>query len=189
MSAAASHLRLVGIDEVTGEVHDQGLTCPNCAAKQHELDEIVRKLKGMARELGEIRRDKNAEARAHQAWPIAVALFDYWKECTNHPRAKWTEDRFWLLLPHLAQFGPQNCAAAIAGIAHDHFTKQRANGTTVHYDAWETCFKNTGRVEESIRSRPKDWELPPQFETVPRRIVTEEAEVPATLFDVSTAAA
>lgn len=159
---AAAHLRVVQVDEETGELVGDG--CPSCQALQHELDELIRKFKGQSRELGEIRRDKDAEARAHEAWPTAVKLFEYWKSLTGHKRARWTEDRFWLILPHLRKLGSANCAAAIAGIAYQHYAQPRKNGTTEHFDGFETCFKDTGRVEAYVKRRPKDWVLPPEFE-------------------------
>lgn len=161
--AATAHLRVVQLDENTGEILDAIPECPHCAGKQHELDELVRKMKGLARELGEMRRDKDAEAREHQAWPTAVKLWEYWKEQTGHKRSKWKEDRFWLLLPRLQTFGSENCAAAIAGIAYQHYTEQRKNGSTEHYDSWDCCFGSTEKTEKYIKRRPKNWVLPAEF--------------------------
>lgn len=129
-----------------------------------ELTELLRKFTGQSRELGELRRDKDEEAREHEAWPMAVKLFEYWKQQTGHKRARWTEDRFWVVLPHLKKLGAANCAAAIAGLAFQHYEKPRRNGSIEHFDGWETCFKDAGRVESYAKRRPTDWVLPPEFE-------------------------
>ena len=151
----ASHLRLV--DE-EGNVTE--FSCPHCAGKEHELKELERKMRGLARELGELRRDKDAEARAHRAWPTAVALWEYWVELTGHTRAKWTTDRFWILLPQLRDFGAKNCAAAIAGIAYNPNEKLQRNGKMELYDDWATCFGSAGKVERYIKRRAAGWQLP-----------------------------
>jgi hypothetical protein len=156
---APRHLRII---DDQGEVTE--FACPHCQHKEDELAELVRKFRGQSRELAELRRDKDAEARAHEAWPTAIKLFDYWKLLTKHSKAKWSEDRFWVLLPSLKNFGAGNCAAAIAGIAHDPNTRVQRNGKTERYDDFATCFGSAGRVERYAKRRPKDWTLPEQFE-------------------------
>jgi hypothetical protein len=152
-------LRLV--DE-QGEIHPPD-DCPGCQAKEHELEELTRKMRGMARELGELRRDKDREAREHEAWPTILALFDYWREQTGHAKARWTGDRFWIALPLWKEWGAGNMAAAIAGIAFDPNRKPMRNGKIEVYDDWETVFKNSGNLRRYAARRPPDWTLPEQF--------------------------
>lgn len=158
MPAARSQLKLV--DE-HGEIYDE---CPECRAKEGELGELYRKFKGQSRELAELRRDKEAEARDHKLWPIILQLFGYWQEQTGHKRVKWSPEHFWSALPLVVNWGVGNCAAAIAGAAHDPWTKETKNGKMEKYDDWETVFKNSGSVRRYINRRPRDWSLPEQFE-------------------------
>lgn len=160
---AARGLKLVQpqgeiIDPDTGEITE--FACKSCQGKEHELTELQRKMRGMARELGELRRDKDLEAREHEAWPILLKLFDYWSELTGHTKAQWSSDRFWCALPLWKVKGTGNCAAAIAGIAYDPNTKPRKNGGQEIYDSWELVFKNMGALERYIRRRPRTWTLP-----------------------------
>lgn len=155
------HLRLV---DQNGEVSE--FACPNCQAKDDEFDELLRKFRSQSRELAELRRDRAREAREHEAWPTLKALFDYWREQTGHAKAKWTADRFWHALTLWSDFGTGNCAAGIAGIAHDPNRKQMKNGKWETFDSWELLFRETGTLERYIKRRPVDWVLPDLFKQI-----------------------
>lgn len=159
MAAAAKHLRL--LDAETGEITE--FACAHCKGKEDEVKELLKKFRGQSRELAELRRDKDAEARAHQAWPLLGALFLYWQELTGHTKAKWEPGRFWDALPLWKTFGTGNCAAAIAGLAFDANRKPMKNGKIEVYDSWELLFRNAGTLERYIKRRPTDWELPDRF--------------------------
>jgi hypothetical protein len=158
-------------------------------AKLTASEDKVEGLKGtvasQAGLIAELRRDRDAEARGHDLWPVAERLFAIWKAATGNTstRSTLTTDRFEILLPHLkgaegAELshdrldGPprnrlEECAAAIVGRVFEHFSDQRSNGTTRHYWEWERIFGNgrTGRrgkesvgaLEESMARRPRDW--------------------------------
>jgi hypothetical protein len=154
MARTARHLRV--LDE-QGEVHDR---CPECAAKELEQTELTRKLKAMARELGELRRDRHNEAIEHEKWPILFALFCLWQDETGHVRSRWTTARFWEGLPLLDAWGVGNFAAAIAGLAYDPGRKQLKNGKWEIYDSWELLTRNSDTFSRYMKRRPAGWELP-----------------------------
>jgi len=154
------HLRVV--DE-NGEILDG---CPECVGKDHELRELQRKMKAMARELGILRSNRAAEAVEHRAWPILVRLFQYWQQQCNHPRSRWNPQRFWDALPLLGTWGAANFAAAIAGIAFQPNARQLKNGKWEVYDSWELLTRDSGTFERYMRRRPKGWECPGVFREV-----------------------
>jgi hypothetical protein len=152
--------RALRVVDEHGEVHEE---CPSCQAKEDELKELIRKFRGQSRELAELRRDKDAEARAHESWPTLFKLFCYWQEMTGHSKAKWGPGRFWDALPLWGTFGTGNVAAGVAGIAFDANRKPMKNGRVEVFDSWELLFKNAGTLERYIKRRPADWVLPERF--------------------------
>jgi len=151
------HLRI--IDE-QGEILDQ---CPECNGKDHELRELQRKMKGMARELGELRAERNREALEHKAWPFLVRLFQLWQQECKHPRSRWSPTRFWAALHLFDTWGPANFAAAIAGIAYQPNARQLKNGKWEIYDSWELLTRDNGTFERYMKRRPRGWQCPMQF--------------------------
>ena len=74
-----------------------------------------------------------------------------------HAGCNFDHKRFALVEPHLKKKGPEVCLRAVAGIAFDHFSTPRKNGSVRHFDEWERVFKDAGQVEERANSAPKDW--------------------------------
>lgn len=178
--SAARHLHvaedLIGeVDPVTGELHTDQASLEHALraahgelqAKDHELDELIRKFKGQSRELGELRRDRDREAREHEAWPTLVKLHKYWRQQTGHTRVTFTPASFWVALPQLKNWGLGNLAAGVAGIAHDPNRRQLKNGKWETYDDWETLMRNQGNVRRYIGRRPEGWELPGELAEEP----------------------
>jgi hypothetical protein len=162
--------QLYAVDPQTGEISEYA--CVSCQRKEDELAELWRKFRGQSRELAELRRDRDAEARAHRAWPVLLMLFDYYKVLTGHGRARWTPDRFWCALGLWREFGSGNCAAGIAGIAYDPNRKQLKNGRFEVFDSWELLFRNSGTFERYCRRRPKDWVCPASLCTTEIRLLS-----------------
>ena len=108
-------------------------------------------------------RDKDAEARANEAWPTIMALHDYWRVQTGHKRARWTPDKFWMAWPLWTEFKTGNCAAGIAGIAHEPNRKLLKNGRWEMFDSWKLLFRDSVTLERYIKRRPVDWTLPERF--------------------------
>jgi hypothetical protein len=152
MAAALAHLRIVQVDEETGELHEG---CPNCEAKENELSELIRKMRGLARELGELRRDKQAEAEDSELWPRAVKHFQRWQRESNHPRCKWTAERFYLIEPFLKHHEDVMIERAIIGHCYDPFTTKRKNGTTRVFNGWDLLFRDDAHFEESANKAPR----------------------------------
>jgi hypothetical protein len=51
----------------------------------------------------------------------------------------------------------------VSGIAFDHFTGTRKNGTAIHYSEWERVFKDAGQVERFANAAPQGWREDPVF--------------------------
>lgn len=164
MAEPARHLHLL-VNTETGERHEFPDGCPHCSVKDDEIKGLQRDIRGWAARYAELERDKDAEARASKYWPAAVEIFEAWKAATGHKNSEWTSDRFWLIEPFLRRkkYGYEKCLRAVAGIAFDHFSAQRRNGTTVHYDEWSRCFKGADEVERFVNAAPKNWRTDPIF--------------------------
>lgn len=108
----ARHLQLVNTE--TGELVDAD-SCPGCKERDRTINEWKRKFNGVLSQLGKLRADKEAEARADQLWPHAVAIFRYWQERTSHHKAEFTVERFEIIAKRLRTHGPEECRRAIDG--------------------------------------------------------------------------
>ena len=151
-----SLLRLV--DE-SGEVLSEELRCDGCRELQDQLDGAGREIAGWRTRYANLERDKNADAAKNALWLPAQALFVHWKKLTGHTNSKWTPDRFCACEPLLRKYGVEVFERAVAGIAHDPYTKLRANGTVQKYDSWATLCKNADAFEEYANRAPKGWKV------------------------------
>ena len=117
----------------------------------------------------ELQRDKEEEARGEPLWEQAEAVFEAWKTATGRkPRTDFDWRRYRLIEPFLKKkkYGLPICLQAVAGIAYDHFSVQRKNGTTRHFNEWERVFKDSREVEERANAAPKGWGDQPHFAEV-----------------------
>lgn len=131
---------------------------------QWEIARHLQTIRGQAIEIGELRRDRDQEAREHPYWPQAVELFEFWKTTCDHPKSKWNEERFWLVLPFLRpekgeaeELPIARCKTAIKGLAFDHYTKVQKNGRLKHYSDWSNVFGSTKRFEDMLGKAPQAW--------------------------------
>lgn len=147
-----ANLRLV--DTSTGELHSPD---ERIAELEDQLAGAHKDIRAWRTRYANLERDKARDARASELWPTAIRLFDVWKQRTGHTRSQWTLDRFFLVEPMLATYGPEMCERAIAGIAHDPYTKRRRNGTIQRFDSWKTCFSAADTFEEMANRAPRDW--------------------------------
>ena len=150
---AARHLHILNPE--TGEITEQ--TCPYCAVKDDEIEGLQRDIRGWAARHAALKRDKEAEARAHKYWPVAVELFQHWQEVCNHPGCDWDADRFFLVEPFIRKNGRDLCQRAIDGAAYDPFITTRKNGTKKRHDGWELIFRERGKFEEFANKAPAGW--------------------------------
>jgi hypothetical protein len=135
------------------------------AGLQAEIQMLKDQLKGADRDVNtwrhryaDLRRDKDAEARADPLWPDAVRLFKLYCRLTGKPgqprRLTWNVERFELVHPFLKKHGLYACERAVVGRVFDHYTDRRKNGSTIHYYEWERIFKNAKEFEESANRAP-----------------------------------
>jgi hypothetical protein len=151
---------------------------------QHSKDTVEgheRTMRSQSATITELTRDRDAEARGSELWPVAERLFAIWLAATGNrnPRSKLTTDRFELVRPFLrgaegdeisydpAAGPPRNrleeCAAAIVGRVFDHYSVTRPNGSTKHFWEWNRIFGDGRRrssadnFEDSRDRRPRNW--------------------------------
>lgn len=172
MAEAARKLHLV--NPKTGEVTEEA--CPHCKDWETTYDELGRKYQGALLQIGNLRADRDAKARAHGKWQIAVAVFRYWQSLTGHERAEFTPDRFWILEPFLTRAdergedGAAKCRSAIRGlVASDYHMKRGryANRDGKVYDDFWRPFQATKAGGPSQDTLEKFIEADPQREAVP----------------------
>jgi hypothetical protein len=149
---SATPLRVV---DGNGEIVEH--VCQHCQTKDDEIAGLQGDIRRLHARYETLKRDKDAEAKDHPAWPGAVALFNEWKRATNHPRCIWTVERFRLVEPFIRNYGADMVRRAIAGIAYDPYTKPRLNGTLHRHDSWELMLANQGKFEEKANCAPKGW--------------------------------
>jgi hypothetical protein len=128
----------------------------------------------------ELKRDKDADARADESWPLVFSLFKEWGKATGHTRSKFDAGRFYLALPFLRNYGEAMFLCAIHGIATDPFTTTRANGTPERQDGWETMLKSAGSFERYCNRAPLEMlreatepKAKPKVRAVPNQLTAE----------------
>lgn len=144
------HLHIVDAD--TGEKLDG---CPACSRKDDEIAGLQRDIRGWAARYADLKRNKEAEAEANKLWPVAIEIFNYWREKCSHPGCKWDADRFYLIEPFLKKDGPELCKRAIDGAAFDPYVTTRRNGSKKRHDGWELIHRDRGKWEEFVNKAPR----------------------------------
>lgn len=144
-----------------GEVEDEIATLEQARNRIQQLvDEVAAKdrhIRSLAHEIGEMKRDHDAEAERHRHWPTAVRLFAKWAEVTGHTRAQWSRLRFAEALPFIQTYGEELIVVAIHGLQHHHYVgKPRANGRRKHHNEWSTLFRDHDRFEDAVSDAPLD---------------------------------
>lgn len=150
--------------------HGEVLDLPWAMNEITRLKAIVegqqRDLRGWMQRYQQATLDTDLLAREHALWPLAQHLFWCWQVACRHPKATWTESRFWLVEPFLLRrrFGQElearyvGCAKVIMGAKYDAFTFRRKNGTTRKLDEWDRIFGGIKDYEEYQAKAPKDWQ-------------------------------
>ena len=148
MSAPA--LRVVTAD---GELLDG---CPTC----EEKDDVIAGLEETVRRLGstitKLRRDREADAKNSDLWPTVQALYEFWKQECRHPRASLDVTDFEQAERFVRKHGEELCRRAIRGIAYDHWTSTRKNGSTKRHDTWEFIFRSNTNFMECVNRAPRE---------------------------------
>lgn len=170
-------LRLI-VSGSTGEVLGSG--CEHCQDKDDEIKGLNRDLRGWMIRHENLKRDKEAEARADGMWQTAQRLFEHWKRKTGHTRSPFTATRFYECVPYLRdpKYGPEKVERAIVGLVHDPWVTVRRNGTRNNHDGWDRLFKSSDAFEEWNRCAPLDWKSELNL-TVPSAPLESVVEQPA----------
>lgn len=165
MAEPARHLRAVhpGVDPESGEVVPE---CPGCKERDRAHEEEVAGLQSTIRSLSAklryARQDADAKARADEAWPKALELFNYWMRRTGRStrpgrKAKFTEDRFRVVGKFIREEGLDQCKLAMDGLlASEWYTKRGKweNRDGPVYDEFERPFSKSDK-----RSAQANFEL------------------------------
>lgn len=145
-SQSARTLRLVDPD--TGEL----TAAPKLQELQDTVDGLQHTIRSQSATIGRLKRDLNPE-EDHDLFPAAKRLHDFWRERCNHPKSKFSPERFKEVLPRLKEHGEGMCRRAIEGAAYDCFTTVRKNGTVKRHDGWELIFRHD-KFEEMVNRAP-----------------------------------
>lgn len=151
MSQATRNLRVV--DTETGEARDFDSYVQEL---EDHISGLQRDIRAEHTRFENLKRDKAAEAQAHEWWPRALKLFKLWKLETGHTNSCWSSDRFWLCVPAMKTYEDTMIEDAIRGLAFDPATRPLKNGKGIErYDRWETLFKTVANVEWYANRAPK----------------------------------
>jgi hypothetical protein len=142
----------VQVDPTTGEVTGTG--CAECRVLKDRLAGAQRDIAAWQIRYANLERSTETDVRGHPRYEEVKQLFNYWRQECNHPRSKFTKDRFEIALPFLEKYGEDNCKRAIDGLAYDPFITTRKNGTTKRHDAWDLAFRSADKFEEYANRAP-----------------------------------
>lgn len=144
--------RYITLDSQTGEKLPEH---PEIHELNLQLEGAQAEIRGWRTRYGNLKRDKDREARQDARWPLAKEVFDYWRRRCAHPRAKFDADRFHLIAPFLDRYGIELCQRAIDGAAYDPFTKRMKNGAVRRYDGLDLIFRNADKFEDFCNRAPR----------------------------------
>jgi hypothetical protein len=147
-----NHLAVV--DTETGEVLDN---CAGCAELRDQLAGAERDVRAWRTRYAKATRDREGQAHNHPLFNEAELLFKHWKAICNHPRSKFTLDRFEMALPYLERYDVAMCRKAIRGIAYEPYVTQRKNGSMKRHDGWHLLFdRGADAFEEWVNKAPRE---------------------------------
>lgn len=179
---AERHLHSVDVE--TGQILED---CPACEEYRRQLEGAEKEIRAWRARYANLKRDKEAEAKEHDLFPIAKRLFGKHRKATGHTRTAFSADRFWLCAPFIEKYGEPYIERAIEGIAYDPHRASKPNrrGKIEVYDHWENLFKSPATLQRYHDRAPLDRtvaifevELPPGEKTLmgmsPLTIMTED---------------
>lgn len=121
-----------------------------------EYSTLEGKYRGALAEITKLKRDKEADARAHAFWLELATLHDWYAIATGHPGRKFGTDEFYQGLPRLKAGSPIEFLHGIAGIAYDpkRSSRPQRNGKYTLYDSWEHFTRNPGNFQSYVDRAP-----------------------------------
>lgn len=138
---AGSELRVINGN---GEVEQ---VCPSCL--RHE-----RHIRNLNRQITELTRNEEEEAREDERWPEVECLHEWWALATNHERTVFGAKEFYEATARIKERTPVEILQAIAGIAFDPNTKQTKNGRIERYDSWSLLMKSGPNMQRYMERAP-----------------------------------
>lgn len=137
---------------------------------EDEVAGLQRDVRGWAARFGELKREKESEAKESPAWPAAIRVFEHWRHETGKTaRTIFTLDRFELIRPWLEKLGdpkapPETrlaeaealCKLAVDGIAFECYETPRKNGTMKKHQGWHLIFTTAEQFEDRCNSAPRE---------------------------------
>lgn len=123
-----------------------------------EYNALFGKYRGALAEITRLKKDAEADARAHELWHEAEALHDWWAIACGHPGTTFTAENFYQVLPRLKEktVGPIGVLKAICGAAFDPGKKQMKNLRWEIYDDWELIFRSQAKWRSFAARVPGD---------------------------------
>lgn len=124
-------------------------------AMQDQLDGANTEIAGWRTRYGNLKRDKDKEAREHELFPTAKECFDLWRKVCKHPGSGFSPKRFEQVRPFLERHGRELVERAIRGAAFEAFETRRRNGSMKRHDGWELIFRDDDKFEEFANRAPR----------------------------------
>lgn len=124
-------------------------------AMQDQLDGAEKEIAGWRTRYGNLKRDKEKEARQHELFPTAMEVFALWRKLCRHPKSSFSAERFEQVRPFLERHGRELVERAIRGAAHEAYETRRKNGSIKRHDGWELIFRNDDKFEEFANRAPR----------------------------------
>jgi hypothetical protein len=174
----ARRLHLVGdqlVDDDTGEIVPREVAdlTEQVEKLKTDLRMAQRDVKAKNRRIAEMERDKAQERLNHPRYQDIERIARYWhRKCRGGSGRvnPMSPDRFDAVARILDQerivvvdgkrttepmYSMEECKAAVDGLAFDHFTKPRRNGSVQHFDDLELAFRDSKHFEEFRDKAPR----------------------------------
>lgn len=173
------HLRAVGsgVADDNGEVVSPERLVQEIEQLQIDFGMAQRDVRSKNRRIAEMERNRARERLEHPDRELILRVCNYWwRKCrAGHPRIKWDSDDRFDAVAALVElediipaderepdgpktrrvYEPAAFKQAVDGAAFDHYSRQRKNGTWVHYDDLTLICRSVARFEEFRARAPR----------------------------------
>jgi hypothetical protein len=186
MTQAARHLYAVKdrVADENGELVSPEQLVAEIEKLRVDLKMAQRDVKSKNRRINELEFNAAQDRLTYPRRADVERIFDYWRRKTGHAKAALTPLRFDAIRGILDQqnsdivngrrvkepaYTLEQCKLAVDGLAFDHFSKPRKNGSVQVFDDVELAFRDGKHFEEFVKKAPKPVKPRPQ----PERFVTD----------------
>jgi hypothetical protein len=127
-----------------------------------EYNALQGKFRAALAEITKLKRDAEADARAHELYAEAETLHSWWRLACGHPGVTFKADDFYVVLPRLKErdVGPIGVLKAICGAAFDPGTKAMKNGRLQVFNDWELINRSQSKWRSFAERVPGDPDGP-----------------------------